>query len=89
MFIDKMADHDGNHRCLIEKNVPIAFILPNRWHDGAESLVMERPQAVYDSTFVNYNAKCSLIDVSNQKSSFKSVNSRFLRNLFGYFWGPD
>ena len=36
-----MADHDGNHRCLIEKNVPIAFILPNRWQDGAESLGIE------------------------------------------------
>ena len=23
-----MANHDGNHRCLIEKNVPIALILP-------------------------------------------------------------
>ena len=36
-----MADHDGNHRCLIEKNVPIALILPSRWQDGAESLGME------------------------------------------------
>ena len=24
MFIVKMVDHDGNHRCLVEKNVPIA-----------------------------------------------------------------
>ena len=36
-----MTDHDWNHRCLIEKNVPIAVILPNRWQDGAESLVIE------------------------------------------------
>ena len=36
MFTVKMADHDGNHRCHIEKNVPIAFILPSRWQDGAE-----------------------------------------------------
>ena len=35
------ADHDGNHRCLVEKNFPIAFILPSRWWDGAESLVIE------------------------------------------------
>ena len=35
MFIVKMADHDGNHRCLAEKNVPIA------WQDVAESLGIE------------------------------------------------
>ena len=29
------------HRCLIEKNVPIALILPSRWQDGAESLGIE------------------------------------------------
>ena len=38
MFKVKMADCDGNHRCLVEKNVPIPFILPSRWQDGAESL---------------------------------------------------
>ena len=42
-----MADHDGNHRCLIEKNVPIALILPSRWQDGAESVGMETT-SVYD-----------------------------------------
>ena len=26
MFKVKVANHDGNHRCLVEKNVPIAFI---------------------------------------------------------------
>ena len=36
-----MAVHDRNHRCLIEKNVPIVFILPSRWQDGAESLGLE------------------------------------------------
>ena len=41
MFIVKMADHDGNLRCLIEKNVPIALILPSRWQDGVESLGIE------------------------------------------------
>ena len=30
VFIVKMADRDGNHRCLAEKNVAIAFILPIR-----------------------------------------------------------
>ena len=47
MFIVKMADHDGNHRCLVEKNVPIAFILPGRWQDGAESLGIERPHNLF------------------------------------------
>ena len=28
-------------RCHIEKNVPIVFILPSRWQDGAESLGIE------------------------------------------------
>ena len=32
---------DYKHRCLIEKNVPIALILPSRWEDGAESLGTE------------------------------------------------
>ena len=32
-----MAEYDGNHRCLIEKNVPTALIWPSRWQDGAES----------------------------------------------------
>ena len=50
MFIVKMVDHDGNHRCLVEKNVPIALILPSRWPDGAESLGIEA-LAVYVVTF--------------------------------------
>ena len=41
-----MADHHGNHRCLIEKNVPKALILPSGWLDGDESLGMET-KAVY------------------------------------------
>ena len=41
MFIVKMADHDGNHKCLVEKNVPISLILTSRWQDGAESLEMK------------------------------------------------
>ena len=35
------GQHFGNHRCIIEKNVPIVFILPSRWQDGAESLGIE------------------------------------------------
>ena len=41
MFIVKMANHDGNHRSLVEKNVPIALILPRKSEDGAECLGME------------------------------------------------
>ena len=41
MFIVKMVDHDGNHRCLIEKNVPIALTLLSRWWDGAEIIGIE------------------------------------------------
>ena len=49
MFIVKMADHDGNHRCLEEKNVPIALILSSRWRDGAESLGMESTSCLYQN----------------------------------------
>ena len=37
-----MADHDGNHRCFVEKNVPIVFIFPRRWWDGAECLGIDQ-----------------------------------------------
>ena len=47
LFIVKLADHDGNHRCLLEKNVPVAFILPSRWHDGAKSLGMETASCLW------------------------------------------
>ena len=40
--ISIMAGHfDYKHRYLVEKNVPIALILPSRRQDGAESLGME------------------------------------------------
>ena len=41
----KMADHYRNHRCLIEKNVPIAFIFPSRWQD--ESLGIETTSCLW------------------------------------------
>ena len=44
-----MANHDGNHRFLVEKNVPIALILPNRWCDGAESLGIEHQLFIEES----------------------------------------
>ena len=54
MFIVKMADHDGNHSCVVEKNVPIPFILHNRCQNGTESLGMETKRAVYGSGFVSH-----------------------------------
>ena len=37
--ISVLVSHfDYKHSRLIDKNVPIAFILPSRWPDGAESL---------------------------------------------------
>ena len=47
MFIVKMADHDGIHRCLVEKNVPIALNLPSRWRDGWCWESRDRALAVY------------------------------------------
>ena len=49
----KMADHDGNHRCLVEKFVPIALILPRRWQDGAESIGMETTSSLCDCSPVS------------------------------------
>ena len=56
MFIIKIADHDGNHNSIIEKNVPIVLILPNRWLDGAESLRW-RPQAVYAQVLIETDTR--------------------------------
>ena len=40
--ISIMVGHfDYKHRCLIEKDVPMALILPSRWWYSAESLWME------------------------------------------------
>ena len=33
-----VAHFDCIHSCLVEKSVPIVFILPSRWQDGTESL---------------------------------------------------
>ena len=53
MFIVKMSDNDGNHRCLVEKYVPRALILPSRWWDGAESLWIEHQLFVMIVKFVD------------------------------------
>ena len=43
MFTVKMSDHNGNPSYLVEKNVPIVFILTSRCQNGAETLGIERP----------------------------------------------
>ena len=48
-----MADHDGNYRCLVDKNVPIALILPSSWQEGAESVGMENPSCPCFDTIGN------------------------------------
>ena len=63
MFIVKMADNDGNHRCLVEKNVPIVLILSSRWQDGAESLGMDTTSCLYLS--------CKLLCLRNTKNCSK------------------
>ena len=47
MLIVIIDNHDGKHKCLVEKNVPIALILPTRWRGGAESLGMERTSCLW------------------------------------------
>ena len=52
-----MVGHfDYKHRCLVEKNVPIAFILPSRWQYGAESLGIERTSCLWPY-YASFTAK--------------------------------
>ena len=37
----KKVDHYGNYTRHVDKNIPLGFILPSRWQDGAESLGRE------------------------------------------------
>ena len=77
MFTIKMADHDGNHRCVIEKNVPKAFILPSRWWDSAESLGIEttsclcsaRPLKHYHPYMMHLSTK-SIFSALYKRSNF-------------------
>ena len=64
VFIVKMADHDGNHRCLVEENVPIAHILPCRWQYGAESL------RTLPTLFVDFTTSKLAIAVRFSRMSF-------------------
>ena len=38
---------DQKHRCLVEMNVLIVYILHGRWHDGAESLEIEHTSCLW------------------------------------------
>ena len=52
-MISIMVGHfDYKLRCLVEKNVPIALILPSRWQDGAESLGMEHTSCLCKTTLL-------------------------------------
>ena len=42
MISVKVGHFDCKQSSLAEKNIPIAFILPSGWQDGAESLELER-----------------------------------------------
>ena len=42
-----MANHYGNHKCHLEKYIPIVFILPSRWQDDAESLGIETASCLF------------------------------------------
>ena len=45
-----MASHfDYKHRCITEKNVPIALILPSGWQDGAESLGIKHTSCLWQN----------------------------------------
>ena len=92
-----MADHDGNHQCLVEKNVPVALILPSRWQDGAESLGIEHklfmnkcPLSWY---FVNATAyhkgRCKPSSTSTKSSMFYPENTLSIYLSIYLRRGPD
>ena len=90
VIIVKMADHDGNHRCLIEKNVPIALIFPNKWQDGAKSLGMETTSCLW------HNQQSSLLHIHfwnkkerstmNQVSKTCNMLLKLISNLINLNW---
>ena len=54
--ISIMVSHfDYKHRFLVEKNVPIALILPSRRQDGAESLGIEHTSCLWQNKSNFYN----------------------------------
>ena len=47
MIFIMVSHFNYKHRCLIEKNVPIALIIPSRWQCGAESPGIERTSCLW------------------------------------------
>ena len=75
-MISIMVSHfDYKHRCLIENNVPIAFILPRRWQDGAESLGMEHTSCL--SSFIDNKTAVFLIVLFKKQQQSGLVYSAF------------
>ena len=87
-----VSNFDYKHRCLIEKNVPMALILPSRWQDGSESLGIERTSCLclYDRRLalccarLDSFAPISLIQKrsernQNCKTGFCEASCRMLR----------
>ena len=77
-----MAKHNEYLSCHIEKNVPIAFILPSRWQDGAESLGIERPHKLSMSVSnwadmsLHLLLKNSKVTVSSSSSTSSSYQNK-------------
>ena len=55
MFTVILADHYRNHRCIVEKNVPKAFILPSRCQDGAVSLGIKTTSCLWHCIVKTYS----------------------------------
>ena len=74
--LDMGSQFDYKHRCLIEKNVPMALILPSRWKDGAESLGIECTSCLWPY-LANTNKWCGF----HSHKLFDVVCSRWLHFL--------
>ena len=78
--ISMLVGHfDCKHRCIVEKNVPIAFILPSRWRDGAESLWLETTRCLCKSRYVN--RAHYQIQLMGKHKLWQSISWLFCRNL--------
>ena len=80
-----VSNFDYKHRCLIEKNVPMALILPSRWQDGSESLGIERTSCLclYDRRLA---LCCARLD---SFAPISLIQKRSERNGLGYTVWPD
>ena len=77
---------DYKQRCLIEKNVPIAFILQSRWQNGAESLGMEHTSCLWQFQFIfQASAVSSGPMACTSTSRARRWRSRFRRRTLNKF----